>query len=86
MYKRQLLRDVANLRGFFGRYAADLLATEYGAEIWDLYQRGTLQPGAALSGRFEHRAGPVDMGGVLREIDDARAEEAARRLRLQTPH
>jgi RIO kinase 1 len=84
--QRMLLRDVANLRGFFGRYAADLLATEYGAEIWDLYQRGTLQPGAALSGRFEHRAGPVDMGGVLREIDDARAEEAARRLRLQTPH
>jgi len=42
-----------------------------------------LHPGATLSGRFERRAGPVDMGGVLREIDDARAEEAARRLRLQ---
>ncbi len=83
--QRMLLRDVANLRGFFGRTAPDLLATEYGAEIWDLYQRGALQPGAELSGRFEHRAGPVDMGGVLREIDDARAEEAARRLRLQLP-
>ncbi|MBE0548153.1 MAG: serine protein kinase RIO [Rubrivivax sp.] len=83
--QRMLLRDVANLRGFFGRYAPELLATEYGAEIWDLYQRGALQPGATLSGRFTRRAGPVDMGGVLREIDDARAEEAARRLRLQLP-
>lgn len=26
--------------------------------------------------------GPVDVGGVLREVDDARAEEAARRLRM----
>jgi hypothetical protein len=25
----------------------------------------------------------VDLGGVLREIDDARAEEAARLLRMQ---
>jgi len=25
----------------------------------------------------------VDLGGVLRKIDDARAEEAARRLRMQ---
>jgi len=83
--QRMLLRDVANLRAFFGRHAPELLATEYGAEIWDLYQRGALHPGTALSGRFEQRAGPVDMGGVLREIDDARAEEAARRLRLQVP-
>jgi RIO kinase 1 len=81
--QRMLLRDVANLRGFFGRFAPELLASEYGAEIWDAYQRGTLRTDAVLSGRFESRAGPVDMGGVLREIDDARAEEAARRLRLQ---
>jgi len=35
-----------------------------------------------LTGRFEHRHGTVDVGEVLREIDDARAEEAARRLRM----
>ncbi|MDO8419572.1 MAG: PA4780 family RIO1-like protein kinase [Rubrivivax sp.] len=81
--QRMLLRDVANLRGYFGRYAPELLATEYGPEIWDLNQRGALQPATPLSGRFARPAGPVDMGGVLREIDDARAEEAARRLRMQ---
>ena len=81
--QRMLLRDVANLRGFFGRFAPALLATDPGHEIWDLYRRGALRPETVLTGAFTHRAGPVDVGGVLREIDDARAEEAARRLRLQ---
>ena len=81
--QRMLLRDVANLRGFFGRFAPDLLATDHGHEIWDLYRRGALRPQTLLTGVFQHHVGPVDVGGVLREIDDARAE-AARRLRLQT--
>ena len=37
----------------------------------------------AFFGRFARKAGKVDLGGVLREIDDARDEEAARRLRMQ---
>ena len=81
--KRMLLRDVANLGDFFGRFAPDLLRTDHGPEIWDLYERGMLQPDTPLTGRFEHKTGPVDLGGVIREIDDARAEDAARRLRLQ---
>ena len=81
--KRMLLRDVANLRGFFGRFVPDLLHSDYGHEIWDLYQRGLLDVGVVLTGRFEHKLGAVDVDGVMREIDDARDEEAARRLRLQ---
>jgi RIO kinase 1 len=80
---RMLLRDVANLRGFFGRFAPELLQTDYGSEIWDLYQRGVLQPETVLTGRFAHKTGPVNLGAVMGEIDDARAEEAARRLRMQ---
>ena len=83
--KRMLLRDVENLRHFFGRVAPELLATDFGHEIWGLYESGTLAPDAALTGQFSHRAGPVDTGSVMREIDDARAEEAARRLRMQQP-
>jgi RIO kinase 1 len=79
---RMLLRDVANLRDFFGRFAPELLSTNHGHEIWDLYQRGVLHTEVVLTGHFVSQSGPVDVGGVMREIDDARAEEAARRLRL----
>jgi RIO kinase 1 len=78
---RMLLRDVANLRAFFGQSAPELLATAYGAEIWDLYQRGMLQVDSELTGRYEPTLGAVDLGSVMREIDDARAEQAARLLR-----
>ncbi|RZJ10421.1 MAG: serine protein kinase RIO [Haliea sp.] len=79
---RMLERDVANLRNFFGQFAPALLATDYGAEIWDLYQRGVLQPDTVLSGHFERPEGAVDLGSVVGAIDDARFEEAARRLRM----
>jgi len=81
---RMLLRDVSNLSGYFGRYAPELLPTDFGPEIWDLYQRGMLHPDVVLTGRFDRSTAAVDLGSVLREIDDARAEEAARRQRLQT--
>ncbi len=80
---RMLLRDVANLRAFFGQFAPELLKTQYGLEMWDLYQRGVLYPDTPLTGRFQLKAGAVDMSSVMREIDDARAEESARRVRMQ---
>jgi RIO kinase 1 len=81
--ERMLLRDVDNLRAFFGRFAPELLATRYGPEIWDLYRRGVLQSDSALTGLFQASTAPVNVGDVMGVIDDARAEEAARRLRMQ---
>jgi RIO kinase 1 len=80
--KRMLLRDVENLRHFFGRFAPALLTTDFGNELWALYERGMLTPETPLTGRFEAVGTAVDVGSVMREIDDARAEDAARRLRL----
>lgn len=80
---RMLLRDVGNLRDFFGRFAPALLSTDYGPEIWSLFQRGALTPETPLTGRFERQLAAVDLGAVLREIDAARDEEAERRLRAQ---
>lgn len=81
--KRMLLRDVENLRNFFSGFAPELLQTDYGLEIWSLYERGVLTTDSVLTGRFERKLGAVDVGGVMREIDDARAEESARRVRMQ---
>jgi RIO kinase 1 len=83
--QRMLLRDVANLRDFFGKFAPALLRTDYGSEIWSLYVAGVLSTELVLTGHFERQTAAVDLGGVLREIDDARAEDAARRLRMATP-
>ena len=80
---RMLVRDVDNLRAFFGRFAPELLATDYGKEIWSLYEAGALAADTALTGRYERDEKSADLDAVMREIDDARMEEAARQLRLQ---
>ena len=82
---RMLLRDVANLRDFFGQFAPELRQTQYGPEIWQLYQGGLLDTETVLTGRFVQQQGSVDLSGVMREIDAARDEEAARRVRMGTP-
>ena len=83
--QRMLLRDVGNLRDFFGQFAPALLKTDYGPEMWSLYQAGLLGNDTVLTGHFERANADVDMIAVLREIDDARAEDAARRLRMSLP-
>ena len=79
---RMLMRDVDNLRRYFGRHAPALLSTQYGPEIWALYAGGMLVPGMPLTGRYERQPGAVDLSEVLREIEDARLEEQARLIRM----
>jgi len=76
------VRDIDHLALFFGRFAPDIAKTDYGREMWVLYQSGTLHPDSPLTGRFEPLHAPPDVAAVLREIDEARREEALRQARL----
>ena len=78
-----LERDVGNLTRYFGRFAPELLRTEYAKEIWSLYKSGRLTPEVELSGRYERVEKAVDVDGVMRLVDDALEEEAARQLYRQ---
>ena len=79
---RMLLRDVGNLRNFFGQFAPELKKTEYGPEIWQLFERGLLTPETQLTGKFDHSTAPVDLVDIMREIEDAMLEEKARLMRM----
>ncbi len=83
--KSMLERDVGNLTNYFGQYAPELLATQYAKEIWSLYEGGKLTTDTVLTGKFEQVLKAVDLNSVVREIDDAIAEEAARKLRMMEP-
>jgi RIO kinase 1 len=77
-----LERDVRNLSDYFGRFAPELLSTEYGKEIWALYAHGNLTLDTLLTGRFRQTNKPVDLKGVMREIDDIKKAEEMRLLRM----
>lgn len=78
--RRILLRDVDNLTAYFGRSAPELLATNYGAEIWSLYEAGTLTPETPLTGRFQRDERPADVEAVLQEIEAAQEEAVLRAM------
>ena len=80
--QRMLMRDVGNLRDFFGQFAPVLKRTAYGPEIWTLYQAGLLEIDTVLTGKYTRAPGAVDLASVMREIDNARDEDAARRDRM----
>jgi RIO kinase 1 len=81
--RSMLERDVDNLTSYFGRFAPALRTTDYGKEIWALYESGELLPDVKLTGRFERSVKPADLVSVMREIDDALADEAALQQRRQ---
>ena len=78
-----LLRDVQNLAVYFGQFAPELLTTDYGKEIWKLYEAGELTPEYALTGHFAADTTPVDMAGLMHEIEETRREQEALLRRLQ---
>ena len=78
-----LERDVGNLRNFFGRFAPEILATNFGGEIWALYESGALTTATELTGEFVPEEKSVDLEAIVDEISDIRLEEEARIRRMQ---
>jgi RIO kinase 1 len=76
--RMMLERDVANMTSYFGRFAPELLTTDYGKEMWKLYQSGELHPETKLTGHFEGSTKPADVRSVMREIDAAREENESK--------
>jgi len=76
-----LKRDVTNLASYFGRFAPQLLSARYGEEIWQLFEAGLLDVDVQLTGEVELDTAPVDMEGLMDEIEDARLEEEERMRR-----
>ncbi len=75
---KMLERDVNNLAAYFGRFASELLNTQYAKEIWKIYQTGKLSPDTKLTGVFQASNKKANVKSIMREIDDAR-DEAIRR-------
>jgi RIO kinase 1 len=75
-----LERDVNNIRGTLGRFAPELLQTEFAREMWGLYEQGELHSGSRLTGIAVREEAPVDAGSVIQVIEDAREEAIRRRL------
>jgi RIO kinase 1 len=73
-----LERDVNNLRGTLGRFAPQLLQTEFAREMWALFEQGELSADITLNGVFARDETTVDADSVLVAVEDAR-EEALRR-------
>ena len=81
--KNMLLRDVDNMKNYFGQFAPFLLETEFGKEIWKLYEDGELKPETVLTGEFEDNTENADVGDVMVEIEAAYEEEQRRLERLR---
>lgn len=74
-----LERDVANMAHYFGRFAPELKDTRYAKEMWSLFEHGNLTPDSVLTGQWKDDEHHADVGGVMREIEAAKLDEARRR-------
>jgi RIO kinase 1 len=76
--RAMLQRDVNNIRGTLGRFAPELMETEFAREMWALFEQGELTADSKLTGVFARDERTADADGVLVAVEDAR-EEALRR-------
>ena len=79
-----LERDVNNIRNTLGRFAPELLDTEFAREMWSLFEQGELRADSELTGLSVRDEAPVDTEIVLAVIDAAREEAMSRELAAES--
>jgi len=75
-----LERDVNNIRGTLGRFASELLETEFAREMWAQFEQGELTVDTKLTGVFARDEAIVNPDKVLLAVEDAREEALQREL------
>jgi len=75
-----LERDVNNIRGTLGRFAPELMKTEFAREMWAQFEHGELAADSELKGIFARDETTADADGVLLAVEDARQEALQREL------
>lgn len=72
-----LKRDIDNITKYFSRFAPELAETDFGSEIWSLYERGNLDWDTPLTGAPIEKYKPVNIDGLLRTINSVVKKELA---------
>lgn len=76
--RQMIKRDVDNLTSYFSHFAPELAQTDYGSEIWSLYQRGKLHESVNLTGQMPKQTEPVNVNKLLEIVGAVLKKEAAR--------
>ena len=81
--ERMFLRDVRNINLYYGQYAPELIDTQFGEEMWGLYEAGELTPETELFGVVEAVEKNADVDAVLDEIKAAFEQMQENQARIQ---
>ena len=80
--KSMLLRDVNNMTNYFSQFAPQLIETQYGKEIWALYEAGDLTADTPLTGKFSEDESATNVANIIDEIEAARHEHEENQQRI----
>ncbi len=80
--KSMLLRDVNNMTQYYAQFAPELLLSNYGEEMWALYEKASLTPETILTGVFKANLANANVDNILSEIEAAYEEEQERLERI----
>jgi RIO kinase 1 len=71
---------VNNIRETLGRFAPELLETEFAREMWSLFEQGELTADTKLTGLFARDETIADPDAVLVIVEEAREDALQREL------